>query len=119
MSATDVGHFREGVPALRHDPDVIFIGEMRDPDTICGDRRRFDGAPRVLTTFHSNTAAESVNRIVSFFDPVERDLVRLQFRDSLKCVICQRLIPRGRRASAGVEFLFNDTKLIAEAIEGG
>jgi pilus retraction protein PilT len=117
----DVETFIAGVrSALRHDPDVISIGEMRDPDTI---RAAIDAASTghlVLTTFHSNTAAEAVNRIVSFFEPVERDLVRLQLRDSLKCVICQRLIPktRGGRVPA-LEFLFNDTKLIADAIERG
>jgi twitching motility protein PilT len=118
---SDVDTFIDGVRAsLRHDPDVIFIGEMRDPDTI---RAAIDAASTghlVLTTFHSNTAAESVNRIVSFFEPVERDLVRLQLRDSLKCVICQRLVPKvgGGRVPA-LEFLFNDSKLIADAIERG
>jgi twitching motility protein PilT len=118
---SDVATFQEGVRgALRHDPDVIFIGEMRDPDTI---RAAIDAASTghlVLTTFHSNTAAESVNRIVSFFDPVERDLVRLQLRDSLKCVICQRLLPRkgGGRIPA-LEFLFNDSRTLAESIQKG
>jgi twitching motility protein PilT len=117
----DVESFIDGVrAALRHDPDVISIGEMRDPDTI---RAAIDAASTghlVLTTFHSNTAAEVVNRIVSFFEPVERDLVRLQLRDSLKCVICQRLVPKigGGRVPA-LEFLFNDSKLIADAIEKG
>jgi twitching motility protein PilT len=115
---TDVATFQEGVrTALRHDPDVVFIGEMRDPDTI---RAAIDAASTghlVLTTFHSNTAAEVVNRIVSFFDPVERDLVRLQLRDSLKCVICQRLLPkRGGGRIPALEFLFNDSRLIAESI---
>ena len=118
---TDVATFQEGVrTALRHDPDVVFIGEMRDPDTI---RAAIDAASTghlVLTTFHSNTAAEVVNRIVSFFDPVERDLVRLQLRDSLKCVICQRLLPKkgGGRIPA-LEFLFNDSRMIAESITAG
>jgi twitching motility protein PilT len=117
----DVESFIDGVrAALRHDPDVISIGEMRDSDTI---RAAIDAASTghlVLTTFHSNTAAEVVNRIVSFFEPVERDLVRLQLRDSLKCVICQRLVPKigGGRVPA-LEFLFNDSKLIADSIERG
>jgi twitching motility protein PilT len=118
---TDVATFQEGVrTALRHDPDVVFIGEMRDPDTI---RAAIDAASTghlVLTTFHSNTAAEVVNRIVSFFDPVERDLVRLQLRDSLKCVICQRLLPkRGGGRIPALEFLFNDSRLISESIIRG
>jgi len=117
----DVETFIDGVrAALRHDPDVISIGEMRDPDTI---RAAIDAASTghlVLTTFHSNTAAEVVNRIISFFEPVERDLVRLQLRDSLKCVICQRLLPKisGGRMPA-LEFLFNDSKLISDSIEKG
>jgi len=118
---TDVATFQDGVrAALRHDPDVIFIGEMRNPDTI---RAAIDAASTghlVLTTFHSNTAAEVINRIISFFDPVERDLVRLQLRDSLKCVICQRLLPKkgGGRLPA-LEFLFNDSRLIADSIQKG
>lgn len=113
-------HLWTAFAALRHDPDVISIGEMRNPDTI---RAAIDAASTghlVLATFHSNTAAEVVNRIVSFFDPIERDLVRLQLRDSLKCVICQRLIPKkvaGRILA--IEFLFNDSKLIADAIQKG
>jgi twitching motility protein PilT len=76
--------------ALRHDPDVLFIGEMRDSDTI---RAAIDAASTghlVISTFHANNAAEVPNRIVSFFDPAERDLVRLQLRDALRCVISQR-----------------------------
>ena len=118
---TDVGTFREGVrAALRHDPDVIFIGEMRDPDTI---RSAIDAAATghlVISTFHANTASEVVNRLVSFFSPVERDLVRLQLRDAVKCIMCQRLLPRvgGGRLPA-MEFLFNDTKHIGDAILAG
>lgn len=106
--------------AVRHDPDVIFIGEMRDSDTI---RAAIDAAGTghlVVSTFHSNTAAEVPNRIVSFFDPVERDLVRLQLRDCIRCVMCQRLVPRlgGGRLPA-LEFLFNDTVHVGEGILSG
>ena len=106
--------------ALRHDPDVIFIGEMRDSDTI---RAAIDAASTghlVISTFHANTAAEVINRIVSFFDPVERDLVRLQLRDCIRCVMCQRLVPKkgGGRVPA-LEFLFADTNHILECILNG
>lgn len=106
--------------ALRHDPDVIFIGEMRDPDTI---RAAIDAASTghlVISTFHANTAAEVINRIVSFFDPVERDLVRLQLRDCIRCVMCQRLVPkRGGGRVPALEFLFADTNHILECILNG
>lgn len=117
----DVATFSEGVKAsLRHDPDVIVIGEMRDPDTIRAAINAAATGHLVVSTLHSNTASEVVNRIVSFFDPVERDLVRLQLRDAIKCIICQRLLPKvgGGRVPA-LEFLFNDTKHIADGILAG
>ncbi len=117
----DVVSFNEGVRgALRHDPDVIVIGEMRDKDTI---RSAIDAAATghlVISTLHANSASEVVNRVVSFFDPIERDLVKLQLRDSLRCVINQRLLPKkgGGRIPA-LEILFNDMKPIADAIIAG
>lgn len=117
----DVPTFGDAVRgALRHDPDVIFIGEMRDQDTIRAAISAAATGHLVISTLHSNTAAEVVNRIVSFFDPVERDLVRLQLRDAIKCVMCQRLLPRvgGGRIPA-IEFLFNDTKHLNDCILAG
>jgi twitching motility protein PilT len=117
----DVGTFYDAVRgALRHDPDVIVIGEMRDPDTIRSAINAAATGHLVISTLHSGTAYEAVNRIVSFFDPVERDLVKLQLRDALKCVICQRLLPKvgGGRLPA-LEFLFNDTKAISDNILSG
>jgi len=117
----DVLDFGEAVRgSLRHDPDVIVIGEMRDADTIRSAIAAAATGHLVLSTLHSNTAAEVVNRIVSFFDPVERDLVRLQLRDCLRGVICQRLVPRtgGGRVPA-IEVMFNDIKPINDAIIEG
>jgi twitching motility protein PilT len=117
----DIATFHEAVRgALRHDPDVIVIGEMRDPDTIRSAINAAATGHLVISTLHSSTSYEAVNRIVSFFDPVERDLVKLQLRDALKCVICQRLMPRtgGGRVPA-LEFLFNDTKHIGDSILTG
>ncbi|MEK7793050.1 MAG: ATPase, T2SS/T4P/T4SS family, partial [Candidatus Hydrogenedentota bacterium] len=117
----DVLSFNEGVrAALRHDPDVIVIGEMRDPDTIRSAIGAAATGHLVLSTLHANSASEVVNRVVSFFDPVERDLVKLQLRDCLQCIICQRLIPRkgGGRVPA-LEVMFNDIKAINDAILEG
>lgn len=106
--------------ALRHDPDVIVIGEMRDPDTIRSAINAAATGHLVISTLHSNTAYEVVNRIVSFFDPVERDLVKIQIRDAMRCVICQRLVPKvgGGRVPV-LEVLFNDIKPINDAILSG
>jgi twitching motility protein PilT len=117
----DVRTFGEAVrAALRHDPDVIVIGEMRDPDTIRSAISAAATGHLVISTLHANTASEVVNRIVSFFEPVERDLVKLQLRDCVKCVICQRLLARagGGRIPA-LEFMFNDTKHIHDSILEG
>ncbi|MCA9781911.1 MAG: Flp pilus assembly complex ATPase component TadA, partial [Candidatus Eremiobacteraeota bacterium] len=118
---SDVESFHDAVTgALRHDPDVILIGEMRDPDTIRAAINAAATGHLVISTLHANTAAEVVNRIVSFFDPVERDLVKLQLRDSLKCVINQRLVPKigGGRVPA-LEMMLNDVKAIADGIMEG
>ena len=117
----DVPTFPDAVRgALRHDPDVIFIGEMRDQDTIRAAISAASTGHLVISTLHSNTASEVVNRIVSFFDPSERDLVKLQLRDAIRCVMCQRLVPKmgGGRVPA-IEFLFNDTQHINECILAG
>jgi len=118
---TDVATFGLAVTgALRHDPDIIVIGEMRDPDTIRAAINAAATGHLVISTLHSNTAFEVVNRIVSFFSPVERDLVKLQIRDCLRCVICQRLLPKvgGGRIPA-IEVLFNDIKAINDSIMTG
>lgn len=117
----DVADFSTAVRgALRHDPDVIVIGEMRDPDTIRSAINAAATGHLVISTLHSGTSYEAVNRIVSFFDPVERELVKLQLRDALKCVICQRLLPkRGGGRRVGLEFLFNDTNVIGDSILAG
>lgn len=120
-TGTDTPSFFDAVTgALRHDPDVIVIGEMRDPDTIRSAISAAATGHLVISTLHSNTAYEVINRIVSFFDPVERDLVKLQIRDCLRCVICQRLVPKigGGRLPA-IEVMFNDIKPLNDAILEG
>jgi len=120
-TATDCKNFFQAVTgALRHDPDVIFIGEMRDPDTIRSAISAAATGHLVVSTLHANTASEVVNRIVSFFDPVERDLVKLQMRDCLRCVICQRLVAKqgGGRLPA-LEIMVNDIKPINDGIIAG
>ena len=117
----DVLSFKTGVEAaLRHDPDIIVIGEMRDADTVRAAISAASTGHLVISTLHSNNASGVVNRIVSFFDPVERDLVRMQLTDSLRGVICQKLLPKkgGGRLPA-LEVLFNDISTISRGIMEG
>ena len=117
----DVNSFAEAVVgAMRHDPDVIMIGEMRDSDTVRAAITAASTGHLVISTLHSNTGSEVVSRIISFFDPIERDLVKLQLRDCLKCIICQRLVPKvGGGRVPTLELVFNDIKPLADAIDEG
>lgn len=118
---TDVASFTDAVRgALRQDPDVIFVGEMRDTDTIRSVINAAATGHLVISTLHSNAASDVTNRITSFFDPTERDLVRLQLHDCVRAVMCQRLLPciGGGRIPA-LEFMFNDMKHISHCILTG
>jgi len=118
---TDFPNFENGVEgALRHDPDVMLVGEMRDAGTIRAAIAASATGHLVLTTLHANDAGTVVDRICSFFDPVERELIRSQLRDCLQTVICQKLVPKkgGGRVPA-LDVLFNDVKQIADGITAG
>lgn len=118
---SDVRSFAEGVQgALRQDPDVLYIAEMRDVDTIRSAISAASTGVLVVSTINSANASGVVNRIVSFFEPVERDLVRSQLQDNLRGVLCQKLVPKkaGGRVPA-IETLFNDIKPISTAIHEG
>ena len=80
--------------ALREDPDVILVGEMRDVETV---RTALDAAETghfVLSTLHTLDAKETINRIISFFPLNEQQAIRFQLASVLKATISQRLIPR-------------------------
>jgi len=119
--------------ALRQDPDVILVGEMRDQETIETALHAAETGHLVLSTLHTIDATETINRIVSVFAPHEQHQIRLQLSAVLRGVVSQRLIPmadgKGRvpaveilRATARVRELIDDkdkTKQIHEAIQQG
>jgi twitching motility protein PilT len=80
---------------LRQDPDVIFIGEMRDPETVWAALGAAETGHLVLSTLHTTNATETVNRIVDFFPPFQQKQVRLTLASSLRGVVSQRLLERG------------------------
>lgn len=92
--------------ALRQDPDVILVGEMRDPETMAAALSAAETGHLVLTTLHTNSAAESVNRIVDAFSAQRQQQVRAQLAAVLQGVVTQQLLPRavgaGRIAAAEV-----------------
>jgi len=90
----DVLSFKEGVTqALRQDPDIIVIGEMRDPDTILATLEVADTGHKVFSTLHTSSAIESIDRIIAEVNPVEQERVRMRLADVLVSVVSQKLIP--------------------------
>ena len=79
---------------LRQDPDVILIGEMRDPETVHTALTAAETGHLVFSTLHTTTATETVNRIVDFFPPHQQGQVRVSLANALRGTVCQRLVPR-------------------------
>lgn len=90
----DVLSFKDGVvQSLRQDPDIIVIGEMRDPDTIMAALEVTDTGHKVFSTLHTSSAVESIDRIIAEVHPTEQDRVRSRLADVLTCVVSQKLVP--------------------------
>lgn len=99
ISQREIGHDTESFAqalkmALRQDPDVILVGEMRDFDTIETAILAAETGHLVLSTLHTLDAPETVNRIVAVYPPYQQKQIRLQLGGILKAVISQRLLPR-------------------------
>lgn len=88
--------------ALREDPDIILVGEMRDIETIRLALTAAETGQLVLATLHTSSAAKTVNRIIDVFPGDEKSMVRSMLAESLQAVICQSLLPRvgGGRVAA-------------------
>ena len=90
----DVLTFKDGViQALRQDPDVIVIGEMRDPDTILAALEVTDTGHKVFSTLHTSSATESIDRIIAEVHPQEQERVRNRLADVLVTIVSQKLVP--------------------------
>lgn len=79
---------------FRQDPDVIMVGEMRDPETIGTAITAAETGHLVFSTLHTNSAAQTIHRIVDSFPPAQQGQIRAQLSGSLLGVISQRLVPR-------------------------
>ncbi len=80
--------------ALRQDPDVIMVGEMRDRATIDIAIQAAETGHLVFSTVHTTDAMKSISRLISVFDPSEQQQARLRLAESLRAVVSQRLLPR-------------------------
>ena len=104
--------------ALRQDPDVILVGEMRDLETIETALTAAETGHLVMSTLHTLDATETINRIISVFPPYQQKQVRIQLASVLRAVVSQRLVPRadGKGRVAAVEILKATTR-VKELIE--
>jgi twitching motility protein PilT len=119
--------------ALRQDPDVILVGEMRDFETIQTSLVAAETGHLVLSTLHTIDATETINRIIAVFPPYQHKQVRMQLASVLKSIISMRLVPRadGKGRVPAVEVLIatatikdcildpDKTKTISDIIEQG
>lgn len=105
--------------ALREDPDVVLIGEMRDADTISAAITIAETGHLVFSTLHTNSAAQTIDRIIDSFPASQQTQVKVQLAASLKGIISQRLIPMidGGRVPA-VEILMGNSAVASNIREG-
>jgi twitching motility protein PilT len=103
--------------AMRQDPDVILVGEMRDMETVKAALAAAETGHFVMSTLHTTDAAETINRVIDFFPPHEQKQVRLSLAAALRGIICQRLVPRadGEGRCVTMEVCVN-TGRVADAI---
>ncbi|HEX4933106.1 MAG TPA: PilT/PilU family type 4a pilus ATPase, partial [Gemmatimonadaceae bacterium] len=106
----DTENFRQGLKsAMRQDPDVIVLGELRDTETIDTALKAAETGHLLLATVHTPDAQTTIMRIVSMFPPEEQEVVRLRLAESLHAVVSQRLLPRadGQGRTVACEIMIN------------
>lgn len=100
---TDTESFRMGLrAALRQDPDVIMIGELRDSETIDTAMKAAETGHLLISTLHTPDAQATITRMLAMFPPEEQDVVRVRLADALHAVVSQRLLPRANGTGRAV-----------------
>lgn len=99
--------------ALREDPDVILIGELRDIDTASLAITAAETGHLVFATLHTNSASQTIMRLLDFFPPDQQSQIRAMVSESIRGVICQRLIPnqKGDGRELALEVMFNNSAI--------
>ena len=111
---TDTPGFAEAMArVLRQDPDVIFIGELRDPETVWAALSAAETGHLVVSTMHTTSATETIARVVDFFPPFQQKQARLTLASALAGVVSQRLLDRadGRGRVPAVEVLVSTSRI--------
>jgi twitching motility protein PilT len=122
ITQREIGTDTEGFPnalhaALRQDPDVIMVGEMRDLETVDTSLKAAETGHMVVSSIHTSDVASTINRLVSFFPSEEQNNVRTRVADNLKAVVSLRLLPNKKQTARvpAVEIM-RSTRSIQECI---
>ncbi|MGH0030400.1 MAG: type IV pilus twitching motility protein PilT, partial [Myxococcota bacterium] len=122
ITQREIGTDTDGFPdalhaALRQDPDVIMVGEMRDLETVDTSLKAAETGHMVFSSIHTSDVASTVNRLVSFFPSEEHHQVRSRLADNLKAVVSLRLLPNKKQTARvpAVEVM-RSTRSIQECI---
>jgi twitching motility protein PilT len=105
--------------ALRQAPKIILVGEMRDRETVEIGLSAAETGHLVLTTLHTTDAGQTINRLLGMFDTEEEKQVRIRLADSMRFVVCQRLLPKiGGGRAAAFEIMGNDLRMKEVILQG-
>jgi twitching motility protein PilT len=117
----DTSDFKQGLKsALRQDPDVIMIGEMRDAETIDTAMKAAETGHLLISTLHTADATATIMRVMAMFPPTEQEVVRIRLAESLHAVISQRLIKKvdGKGRAVAAEVMINTPAIKDMIIDG-
>jgi twitching motility protein PilT len=118
---SDTTDFKMGLrAALRQDPDVIMIGEMRDAETVDTAIKAAETGHLLMSTLHTPDAQSTILRIMAMFPPEEQNVIRIRLAESLSAVISQRLLPRasGKGRVVAAEVMINTPAIKDLILEG-
>ena len=107
------------IEALRQDPDIIVVGEMRDPETIATVLEVTDSGHKVFSTLHTSSTVDSIHRMIAEFPPDEQERIRFRLADLLKVVISQKLIPNRRGSVTLAKEILSVDSSVQAAIRNG
>ncbi|MBI4117844.1 MAG: PilT/PilU family type 4a pilus ATPase [Parcubacteria group bacterium] len=114
---SDMNSFKEGLKhALRQDPNVILVGEMRDPDTIATTITLAETGHLVFATLHTHSAAQTIDRIIDSFPPHQQNQISLQLSLTLQAIVSQRLLPKVGGGRVAIREILINTPAVSNLI---
>jgi twitching motility protein PilT len=119
LGADCISFERGCIEALRQDPDIIVVGEMRDAETIGTVLEVTDSGHKVFSTLHTSSTVDSIHRMIAEFPPDEQERIRFRLADLLKVVISQKLVPNRQGSMSLVKEVLSVDSSVQAAIRNG